>query len=122
MCRAGAIETFLIANLSANAVLLQNIIDQNELMGLEIDHAIERPDTLVDDCMVRNALEWSRRQCEDTFITMNYDEPYSHRPIDRVYDLHPCRQMSTLPDSCHGCPIFGRAYRCYLLQSRSSRR
>ena len=50
--RAGAIETFLIANLSANAVLLQQIIDQNQLMGLEIDHAIERPDTLVDDCEV----------------------------------------------------------------------
>ncbi len=49
---AGAIETFLIANLSANTVLLQNIIDQNELMGLEIDHAIERPDTVIDDCEV----------------------------------------------------------------------
>ncbi len=49
---AGAILTPLLANMSANSLLLQNIIDQNNLMGLDIDHAIERPDTLVDDCEV----------------------------------------------------------------------
>ena len=51
-CDAGAILTPLLANMSANSVLLQNIIDQNNLMGLAIDHAIEQPDTVVDDCEV----------------------------------------------------------------------
>ena len=49
---AGGILTPLLANMSANSVLLQNIIDQNNLMGVAIDHAIEQPDTVVDDCEV----------------------------------------------------------------------
>jgi len=52
VCGAGAILTPLLANMSANSLLLQNIIDQNNLMGLDIDHAIEMPDTVVDDCEV----------------------------------------------------------------------
>ena len=38
--------------MSANAVLLQNIIDQNNLLDRDIDAAIERPDTVVQDCEV----------------------------------------------------------------------
>ena len=50
---AGAIETVLLANLTSNSVLIQNIIDQNNLLNREIDFAIERPDTVVQDCEVR---------------------------------------------------------------------
>lgn len=49
---AAGILTPLLQNMSANTVLLQNIIDQNNLQGRDIDAAIERPDTVVQDCEV----------------------------------------------------------------------
>lgn len=48
----GGIVTPMLADLTADTPLLQQIIEENDLMNKTIDHAIENPDTVVDDCEV----------------------------------------------------------------------
>jgi len=43
----------MLADLTADAYLLSTIVEQNQLHNRTIDHAIENPDTVVDDCEVR---------------------------------------------------------------------
>ncbi len=49
----GNIVKPMLADLTADAYLLSTIVEQNQLHNRTIDHAIENPDTVVDDCEVR---------------------------------------------------------------------
>ena len=48
----GAVLTPLFKDLQADYPLLESIVKSNAKLHREIDHAIERPDTIVDDCEV----------------------------------------------------------------------
>lgn len=46
------ITKIVYAKVAADAKLLQQIVDINAKRGTKIDHALEDPDTIVDDCEV----------------------------------------------------------------------
>ena len=49
----GLVEKPLYADVLNNTYLTQHILDLNKFIDRPIDHALEEPDTVIDDCTVR---------------------------------------------------------------------